>query len=243
MGGDGGSFQTRVDLVKIKEKPKTADAQELADLAKIRWGTCAVSSEALNEPIVSDEFGNLYSKEQIIKRLLNKTLDTVAFCHIKSLKDLITIQLNINPTFINVPKETTIEDRPPRWICPITSLETNGKNRFIAIKTCGHVFSERALKEVPSQNCLLCNTPFTSEDLLLLVPTGQEFEEIKAKFEIRMNTEKEKIKEKRKKDKQKKEKQKKRKKRKKNLKKKRKAIKTLKKESMKVHKMEIREKV
>jgi len=203
MGGDGGSFQTRADLVKIKEKPKTADALELAQLARIRWGTCAISSEPLTEPVAADEFGNLYNKEQVLKRLLNKTLDTVTFCHIKTLKDLITVNLQPNPTY-NPPKDTPIEEESSRWVCPITGLETNGKNRFMALKTCGHVFSERALREVPSQNCLLCAKPFTIDDCLLLIPTGQEFEEIKVKFESKVAAKKKEIKEKRKKDKLKK---------------------------------------
>lgn len=53
-----------------------------------------------------------------------------------------------------------------RYICPVTSLEMNGKYRFAFVWTCGCVVSERALKEVPSP---ICHKVGTTEELFYFV--------------------------------------------------------------------------
>ena len=72
-----------------------------------------------------------------------------------------------------------------RWVCPVTILEMNGKNRFYALRPCGCVLSERALKEVPSSTCLKCSKPYKMEDAILLAPSKEEAEEMKAKLEAK----------------------------------------------------------
>jgi hypothetical protein len=39
------------------------------------------------------------------------------------------------------------------YMCPVSGLEMNGKHKFVAIWSCGCVFSERALKHVPTTVC------------------------------------------------------------------------------------------
>jgi hypothetical protein len=41
-----------------------------------------------------------------------------------------------------------------RFVCPITLKEMNGKLKFVYLNTCGCVFSEQGLKEVPSSTCI-----------------------------------------------------------------------------------------
>ena len=40
--------------------------------------------------------------------------------------------------------------------------------RFVYLRPCCCVFSERALKEAPSKNCHVCSKPFTAEDVIVL---------------------------------------------------------------------------
>lgn len=91
-----------------------------------------------------------------------------------------------------------------RWVCPVTMLEANGKNRFFAMRPCGCVLSERALKEVPSVNCLKCSKPVKADSSILLAPSKEEFDEAKTRIELRAKEHKEERKEKKdKKDKEK----------------------------------------
>src|ERR1700678_4071398 len=78
-----------------------------------------------------------------------------------------------------------------RWCCPITMLEANGKNRFFAMRPCGCVLSERALKEVPSTTCLHCGKPIKADASILLAPSKEEFDELRVKMEQRIKEHKE----------------------------------------------------
>ena len=53
--------------------------------------------------------------------------------------------------------------------------------RFIFLRTCGCVFSERALKEAPSENCHKCGKPFSAGDVLVI--NGEE-DDLKRQQEI-----------------------------------------------------------
>lgn len=72
--------------------------------------------------------------------------------HIKSLKDVKTLNLAPNPAYqgdkAKIGGQT--EEEKAEFFCPLTSLEMNGKHNFCFLWTCGCVFSERALKEIKS---------------------------------------------------------------------------------------------
>lgn len=76
--------------------------------------------------------------------------------------------------------------------CPITGLEFNGKYRFLALRTCGHVLSAKALKEVKSSMCHVCHKEFQESDKIEI--NGSE-EEV-AVLRERMMEEKAKVREK-----------------------------------------------
>jgi hypothetical protein len=82
MGCDGGSIPRREELVKLKKKAEKADPTEVE---RIKWFTCAMSTERLKEPIVACELGHLYNKEAVIRALIEKNIDE-KFSHIRSLK-------------------------------------------------------------------------------------------------------------------------------------------------------------
>jgi len=47
--------------------------------------------------------------------------------------------------------DRTLPDSLNYIACPITKLEYNGFNKFVAFWPCGHVVSRKALKEVKSE--------------------------------------------------------------------------------------------
>ena len=71
-----------------------------------------------------------------------------------------------------------------RFQCPIAGLEYNGRFRFFALRTCGHVLSARALKEVTcdSTSCLVCHMPYVAEDLIILSGADEEVEDLRARM-------------------------------------------------------------
>jgi hypothetical protein len=52
--------------------------------------------------------------------------------------------------------------------CPVSKLEYNGFNKFVAFWGCGHVVSRKALKEVKLEQraCVVCQQPYREEDLI-----------------------------------------------------------------------------
>jgi len=171
MGCDGGSIPTRCELVKVKKKTERADPLQMN---RFRWTLCALSKEPLKSPVVCCPLGNLFNKEAVITHLLQKTMPE-AFSYIKSLKDLIPVNFAPNPlsdTMVAV--QDGGQEAPAQFVCPVTGVEVNGRYAFSLLRSCGCVLSERALREVPSTECLQCHKPFQPADVLPLNPTPEQ---------------------------------------------------------------------
>lgn len=131
--------------------------------------------------------GRLYSKQSIIEQLLDKEQEMPDSCkHIKSLKDVKNLVLSPNPSYEDTEKtEGLLDVRSAPYICKLIGLEMSGKFRFVALWTCGCVFSERALKEIGSKVCSLCQTPFEEADVVILNGNEEEVDAMVVKMEVR----------------------------------------------------------
>jgi len=184
MGCDGGSIPRREELCKMKEKPKKADPNELE---RIKWTSCALSKEQLKPPIVCCQLGGLFNKEALVKALLDKSLPR-EFKYIRSLKDVLPVNFAPNPNFNSKSEKMSADlsdlgsDSP--FICPITGIIVGGKNsKFCVLKTCACVLSEKALKECPSETCLVCTKHFTQDDIFELNPEEDQIKLLKESLE------------------------------------------------------------
>ncbi|KAF9571243.1 hypothetical protein EC968_000839 [Mortierella alpina] len=183
MGCDGGSIPKRDELVKQKQRQAKVDQNILN---RVHWFTCALSKKALITPVVACGLGKLYNRDAILEFLLDRTAygDGDQICkHIKSLKDVVTLQLEPNPSFSesHSPSLTNHDQEPvARYVCPITMKEMNGKHRFVYLDTCGCVMSEQAMKEIPSKTCIKCAKPFESLNVVVLNPKPEELEVMEA---------------------------------------------------------------
>ncbi|KAG0268851.1 hypothetical protein BGZ95_002290 [Linnemannia exigua] len=179
MGCDGGSIPKRDELVKQKQRKAKVDQNILN---RVHWFSCALSKKALSSPVVSCGLGKLYNRDAILEFLLDRSAygDGDLICkHIKSLKDVVTLQLELNPSFSETQAASlTNHDQEPvsRYICPITMKEMNGKHRFVYLETCGCVMSEQAMKEVPSKTCIKCARPYEAVNVIVLNPKAEELE-------------------------------------------------------------------
>ncbi|KAF7728514.1 Protein RTF2 [Apophysomyces ossiformis] len=186
MGNDGGSIPRRIELVKEKQR----EVKINPDLERIAaWFHCALSKQPLEQPIVACALGKLYNQDAIIEYILDKSAygDGDQICsHISSIKDTVKLTLTPNPAY-NDSDATTMghldRDIKSRFICPISMKEMNGKHRFVYLDTCGCVFAEQALKEIPSKECVTCGKPFASQNSIIINPTKEEQEVMKAKWE------------------------------------------------------------
>lgn len=183
MGCDGGTIPRRDELVRLKKKPEQKDKE--AELA-YRWRHCAITQQPLQEPIVMCGLGRLYSKQNVIEHLLEKDKMPESTKHIKSLKDIKDLSLSPNPSYVDCDKtEGLLDVRSAPYICKLIGLEMTGKFRFVALWTCGCVFSERALKEIKSNICSLCQKQFSEQDVVILNGTDDEMNLMVSKMEAR----------------------------------------------------------
>lgn len=181
----------------VLQKDKDAERQ-------FRWKHCALTQQRLQQPIVMCGLGRLYAKQNVIEALLDKEKMTDACAHIKSMKDIKNLNLTSNPAY-----DETKDDKSSPYICALIGLEMSGQFRFVALWTCGCVFSERALKEVKDRVCsvvsihakdrsserfantknifatLQCQTPYTDDDIVILNGTEDEIEQMRVKMEAR----------------------------------------------------------
>ncbi|XP_053675636.1 replication termination factor 2 [Anopheles nili] len=180
MGCDGGTIPRRDELVRLKKKPEQKDKDSER---QFRWKHCALTQLKLQQPIVMCGLGRLYSKQNVIEALLDKEKITESCAHIKSLKDIKNLNLTANPAY-----NESKDDKSSPYICALIGLEMSGQFRFVALWTCGCVFSERALKEVKDKVCSvvsICQTPYTEEDVIILNGTETEMEQMRVKMEAR----------------------------------------------------------
>ncbi|KAI8570392.1 hypothetical protein RHMOL_Rhmol01G0030500 [Rhododendron molle] len=178
-GGDGGSTcaESRdcyLNMYAVK-KPDKVDPNEHR-LSK--WLNCALSNEPLKHPVVIDLLGNLFNKQALVEALLGKKLPK-AFGHVKGLKDMISVELSMIPGL----ESGGDEIGGMRFQCPISDLEFNGKYRFFALRTCGHVLSAKALKEVKSSACFVCHKEFSEGDKIAINGSEEEVEKLRERME------------------------------------------------------------
>lgn len=186
MGCDGGTIPKRDELVRMKKKPEQVEKNyEL----NAKWFHCALSQAELRSPVVCCELGNLYNKEAVLEYLIDKSSVTSDVAsHIRSLKDVKELNLTNNPTFDQKSVEQAdsyLDFQASRFICPVVGIEMNGRYKFCFLWKCGCVFSERALREVPSTVCNKCGKPFSDDDIVVINGSEDEMSSMRVKMEER----------------------------------------------------------
>ncbi|OQR68105.1 UPF0549 protein C20orf43-like [Tropilaelaps mercedesae] len=174
MGCDGGTIPRRDELVRTKQKDEHKDTN--AQNA-FKWKHCAISQQALKQPIVACDLGRLYNKEAIIQYLLKRADSPLeAAAHIRQLRDVTELVLTDNPAFKDVQTkgDEYVDHAIAAYICPTTGLEMNGKHKFVFNRLCGCVFSERARKNVNTEKCLKCGGSMKVTELIILNPGEEE---------------------------------------------------------------------
>lgn len=190
MGCDGGTIPRRDELVKTKKKKEAKDKN--AEIIG-KWKYCSISSNKLQRPIVSCELGRLYNKEAIIEYILNKeSPNSSMLSHIRNLKDVTTLNLTKREKDPNKAGSSSDDSLQADYVCPISGLEMNGNYKFFFLRKCGCVFSERALKQVKMDTCLVCNASFDQNDLIILNGNNEEVDQLQQRMLERRSKEKEK---------------------------------------------------
>ncbi|KAL1411653.1 Replication termination factor 2 [Vanrija albida] len=144
MGADGGSIPDRRDLVKTKGRAEQADKATQRE----RFLFCALSKKPLAKPVVADPLGKLYNKDAILEFLIDKAVygDGDSICpYIKGVKDLLTLNLMANPA--TEAEDAGTSTRAP-FVCWLSLKEMTGAIPFIALKSCGCVFSDAAVRAI-----------------------------------------------------------------------------------------------
>jgi len=110
------------------------------------------------------------------------------FSHIRTIKCVFDVHFSLNRKYdpsqqVQVGKEAANLDSP--YECLITGRPVNGQHAFSAIKTCGHIFSEKGLQQSKSQTlaCFICQKPYDESDLVQLNPDEQVQEALKLKLQ------------------------------------------------------------
>ncbi|CBQ70114.1 related to Protein C20orf43 [Sporisorium reilianum SRZ2] len=150
MGNDGGSISKRDELVRTKATSEKVDPELLRQSL---WTVCALSRRPLEAPVASDPLGRLYNKDSIVEHLLlrsqkdasSKLTDPIP--HIRGLRDI--TELNLTPnTLYRPPSPTATTDQHSVYpfMCPLSSKQMDGKQRFVYIASCGCAMSATGLR-------------------------------------------------------------------------------------------------
>jgi hypothetical protein len=143
---------------------------------RMLWSTCDLSKQSLKNPIVLCPLGFLFNKEAVVRALIDKNLPK-EHSQIRSLKDLRSVILTPNKAY----DEARSDNSTSPFECPIMGVPANGINRFVAL-SCGHVISQRAVKESCSKDndalnaCPVCSKPLKNSETLLVNPSDEDLE-------------------------------------------------------------------
>ncbi|KAJ1654698.1 Replication termination factor 2 [Dispira simplex] len=202
MGNDGGTIPRRSEMVREKAKIEKMDAS-LAKRAK--FSSCALSKRPLKAPLVGCGVGNIYNKEAVIEYLLHpdKFSEARFICpHVKTLRDVTDLRVSFNPAYQpeGVAATTSVagstgENFKFPLLCPITLKEMNGAHGFVFQWSCGCLYSENALKAIPTaeRQCIQCGNPTTPDDRVPVYPQEKVLDRVVEQMKnrrTRMNEEK-----------------------------------------------------
>ena len=95
-------------------------------------------------------------------------------------QDIKNLRLTENPAY------NADDDKNAKFICALIGLEMSGSFRFCALWSCGCVFSERALKELKTDICSMCQTPYTEQDVVIINGNEEDVNEMKTKMDARV---------------------------------------------------------
>jgi Rtf2 RING-finger len=179
-GNDGGSIAAIRSILVKEKKEDRGTVQRAKESAVEKWRTCALSGNPLQVPIVADDLGSLFNKDSVLEFLLERR-DVAALSHIKSLKKDV-LELKVTTASASGSSSSSSGAAGSsltavKIMCPVTMLEANGSHPFCAMRNCGCVVSERAVRELASTvlKCPNCETAFASNaDVLKLVPNEEE---------------------------------------------------------------------
>jgi rubredoxin len=76
----------------------------------------------------------------------------------------------------------------PLWVCPVTLLPCGvGKQQFSALKSCGHVISDKALAAIGSSDrtCPVCGEAFSSKDVVQINGSVTHMEEVRQQLKAK----------------------------------------------------------
>lgn len=175
MGGDGGVVPSKRKFMEHGQSKTGGESQNRVLTAQHRIGHCRVSDEPLAEPIAACELGNLYNKDALLDRLLNKTLDG-AFKHIRGLRDVITCRFT--------PSAGEGGGAVP-YMCPITRTPFTHAQPFVVVRTTGWVLSDAAVRELGVAALQADHGPFEDDDLIRLLPEAEEEAALRRRMQAR----------------------------------------------------------
>jgi hypothetical protein len=175
MGNDGGSFPHREEMVKEKPKEYKAD-KALQAQAKSRIWT--ISSQNLTLPLVADRIGNIFNKEVVLKKLVEKSIPK-SYCYITKMKDV--KELNVST---KKPDCATIDNKGENLIvCPISAVEFDGYHKFTLLWSCGWVIATKVFENMDvDKKCPICGEKFKKKHVIDLVPDPKSAEEQRRKL-------------------------------------------------------------
>ena len=188
MGLDGGTFATRADILRRSSwklaqadsswstrggalnrgaLTRTTETASAADIARIKWSTCALSGNKLRYPVVACDLGALYNRESVLEYLVgqlqfpynNKEAVEQSFGHLKKISSVFQLQLDwqqpgasVGADTAGVPVAGSAGSEDTVITCPLVHLPADGRYPFVALRPCNHVLSLRALRSMaPSQ--------------------------------------------------------------------------------------------
>lgn len=166
--------------------PPSSEADQQSRRA-MQWSTCTLSGQPLRTEVVADYLGALYNREAVLEFLLMRSgiladddsehryanmlrQAEAALSHLRTKKDIFTVHLLADSGPAAAMSKQAAE--PAIYECPLQHVRCD-MQQFSALSSCGHIFSDRALKQVTDACCPLCSTAFANDNIIAVNGTPE----------------------------------------------------------------------
>eukprot|EP01061_Rhynchopus_euleeides_P041908 TRINITY_DN73238_c0_g1_i1.p1 TRINITY_DN73238_c0_g1~~TRINITY_DN73238_c0_g1_i1.p1 ORF type:complete len:246 (+),score=67.48 TRINITY_DN73238_c0_g1_i1:39-740(+) len=187
MGGDGGTIANNRRFLPQAGFGQSRKVKDKAVVDRERWSTCHLTKMPLRPPLMADRIGQLYCAEYVMSALAKK--EPVA-PYVRGLRDLVTLKPEVaagkedlHEALQGGTDSLVSEDCLNLYVCPVTQQTTNGTNKFCCTWACGHVFSQKALKQMGDTACPVCGeetspSPTGEPAFVRLVPDMDDVDDL-----------------------------------------------------------------
>ena len=161
MGLDGGFISGRTEMVNSTQERSrsSAERQRLDSVLNSYYNNCCLTGVKLTNKILISRSGSIFDKKEVLDAINSDSIPK-SYSYLKKLKYV---------------KEADLRGAADlqSYTYPLSNKSPNhiSNSEFVFIFSCGHIFHKGAFEQARCEECPICGTKYSKDDLVQLSPS------------------------------------------------------------------------